>query len=64
MQNQDILRIVMIACLVLAAWPYACLVYLSELKKISKELIRIRQILKEKQCEDTSAESTGSMPNQ
>lgn len=64
MQNQDILRIVIIACLLLAAWPYACLAYLSELKKISKELIRIRQILKEKQCEDTSAESTGSTPNQ
>ena len=52
----------MIACLVLAAWPYACLVYLSELKKISKELKQIKLEIKklrekeEEKCEDTSAE--------
>ncbi len=57
------MRIVIIACLLLAAWPYACLAYLSELKKIVRELklikLEIRDLKEETKCEDTSAESIG-----
>lgn len=59
MQNQDIVRIIIAVCLLLAAWPYACLAYLGELKKISRELVKIRIALEEKKCKDTSTEQIG-----
>ena len=64
MQNQQIIRIIEICIILIALWPYVCLSYLTELKKITKELHGIRQELKklkkeDKQCEDTSTESIG-----
>ena len=64
MQNQQIIRIIEICVILIALWPYVCLSYLTELKKITKELHGIKQELKkireeEEECEDTSTEQIG-----
>lgn len=40
--NEIILLIIRIAVLLLALWPYICLTYLTDLKKVVKELRAIR----------------------
>lgn len=68
--NEVILLIVRIVVLLLALWPYVCLAYLSDIRKITTELkgikAELRKLSKEekekeedKQCEDTSTESIG-----
>lgn len=46
MQNEEIIRIIIVCCLLIALWPYVCLSYLTELKKITKELLGIKKELK------------------
>ena len=46
MQNQQIIRIIEICIILIVLWPYVCLSYLTELKKITKKLHDIRTELK------------------
>ena len=66
--NEVILLIVRIVVLLLALWPYVCLAYLGDIRKIVAELKGIKNELREmnslkkkedKQCEDTSTELIG-----
>ncbi len=66
--NEIILLIVRIIVILLALWPYVCLAYLGDIRKIVAELKGIKNELREinqlrkkedKQCEDTSTESIG-----
>ena len=66
--SRQLILIIEICCILAALWPYVCLTYLGELKKIKNELNGIKKELREmnylkkeedKQCEDMSTESIG-----
>ena len=66
--SRQLILIIEVCCILAAVWPYVCLTYLGELKKIKNELNGIKNELREinylkkkegKQCDDTSTESIG-----
>lgn len=56
--SRQLILIIEICCILVALWPYVCLTYLGELKKIKNELRGIKNELRELNYQKKKEEET------